>query len=68
MPEQPYLQLVERSIQEGRSISNLAAFLLEKAINDLLEEESRSRSINARPKGLAAPSSSPTSGGGMNLR
>lgn len=68
MPEQAYLQLIERSIQEGRSISNLAAFLLEKAINDALEEESRSGSINSRSKALAAPSASPTSGTGMNLR
>lgn len=68
MPEQPYLQLIERSVQEGRSISNLAAFLLEKAIHELLEEESRSGSINAKPKSLAGPCSSPSSGNAMNLR
>lgn len=35
LPEHPYRQLVERSNREGRSISNLAAFLLEQAIHEL---------------------------------
>ena len=65
MPEQPYRQLVERSIQQGRSISNLAAFLLETAIAELLEAEHNSRSINAVPKGSAAPGSSPAAGSPM---
>lgn len=31
LPYETYRQLIERSVREGRSISNLAAFLLEAA-------------------------------------
>ena len=32
IPDQPYQLLVERSLREGRSLSNLAAFLLEQSV------------------------------------
>jgi hypothetical protein len=35
LPLHPYEQLLKRSDWEGRSLSNLAAFLLEQALNDL---------------------------------
>ncbi len=37
VPFQMYRALIERSSREGRSISNLASFLLEKAIEERSE-------------------------------
>ncbi len=37
VPFQIYRALIERSSREGRSISNLASFLLERAIEELSE-------------------------------
>jgi len=34
VPDQIYRALLERSSREGRSISNLAAFLLERAVTE----------------------------------
>lgn len=39
LPEAPYRHLIERSLHEGRSLSNLAAFLLEEALQNVLESE-----------------------------
>lgn len=41
MPDKIFCQLIERSQTEGRSMSNLSAFLLEQALSDM----------NQHPKG-----------------
>lgn len=35
MPDKIFCQLIERSQNEGRSMSNLSAYLLEQALSDL---------------------------------
>jgi len=39
LPLRPYEQLLKRSDWEGRSLSNLAAFLLEKALNEFERQQ-----------------------------
>lgn len=41
VPHRAYEQLLDRSNKEGRSLSNLAAFLLESAINSPQEPKKR---------------------------
>jgi hypothetical protein len=39
LPMQPYEQLQKRSDWEGRSLSNLAAYLLEKALTEFERQQ-----------------------------
>ena len=41
LPMRPYEQLLKRSDWEGRSLSNLAAYLLEKALTEVTSPPSR---------------------------
>jgi hypothetical protein len=41
LPMRPYEQLLKRSDWEGRSLSNLAAYLLEKALTEASNSPSR---------------------------
>lgn len=39
LPLRPYEQLLKRSDWEGRSLSNLAAYLLEQALNEFERQQ-----------------------------
>jgi hypothetical protein len=52
VPDQIYRTLLERSTREGRSISNLAAYLLERAV---ASEKQAEAGIVARPMPQPVP-------------
>lgn len=55
VPDQIYRTLLERSTREGRSISNLAAYLLERAVaSEKKAEEAIAEQENIQPVPIAA--------------
>jgi hypothetical protein len=55
VPDQIYQTLLERSTREGRSISNLAAYLLERAVaSEKNAEKALAEQQNLRPVPIAA--------------
>ena len=59
LPEPIYRQLLERSNEQGRSISNLAAFLLERAIAS--QQQEQQPSLGTRSPADQSPWSRPES-------
>lgn len=55
LPEPIYRQLLERSNEQGRSISNLAAFLLEQAIASQQQEQEQQPSLGTRSPADQSP-------------